>query len=442
MRVALIGAGINGVTTAYELALDGHEVTVYEQRGSIAAQASFAQAGLMAPGHLQAFAAPSLTGALLNPLLRRPATLERLCSVHPGLLPWLWRWWRANRAPGRLASLRQLHSLVHYSQARLHQLDHDLGLEHEHSQGHLVLLRSKRERQQAEASMAVLHELGERADLLDPAQAQLIEPALQSGDQLIGALHLPGDEVVNGRQFAHRLKDEARRLGVQFHFHHDVLSVVPGTQPLVMAQARDDMLESQPNDELRSNPPSTVLQAEGAQSFDAVILCAGQGAANLLKPLGVRLNTQLVHGYSITAPLHLPEASPDPGPRSALTDERHQVSITRLGHRVRVAGGYDVGGRDKAWRKGSVDTLYRVLEDWFPGAARTSRATEWRGTRVMTPDGLPVLGASGAPGIWLNLAHGQHGWAEACGAARILADQITGRSGAIDVAQLGAHRFR
>lgn len=49
MKIAIVGAGIIGVTTAYELAHDGHEVTVLEQRSAAAEEASFANAGLLAP---------------------------------------------------------------------------------------------------------------------------------------------------------------------------------------------------------------------------------------------------------------------------------------------------------------------------------------------------------------------------------------------------------
>ena len=52
MRVAVIGAGVIGVTTAYELAVDGHEVTVFERRGTVASGCSFANAGLVAPGYV------------------------------------------------------------------------------------------------------------------------------------------------------------------------------------------------------------------------------------------------------------------------------------------------------------------------------------------------------------------------------------------------------
>ena len=131
------------------------------------------------------------------------------------------------------------------------------------------------------------------------------------------------------------------------------------------------------------------------------------------------------------------------GPRSGVMDERFKVAISRLGQRVRVAGSAEIGGRPDAINHRAVQTLYKVLDDWYPGAARLSRGVQvWKGARPMLPDGPPVLGASGVPGVWLNLGHGSSGWALACGSARVLADQIAGREPAIDTSGYNVGRYR
>jgi D-amino-acid dehydrogenase len=122
-------------------------------------------------------------------------------------------------------------------------------------------------------------------------------------------------------------------------------------------------------------------------------------------------------------------------------DERYKVAISRLGSRVRVAGSAEIGGALARHHPGALATLYKVLDDWFPGAARMSRAQVWKGARPMLPDGPPVLGASGIPGVWLNLGHGSSGWALACGSARVVADALAARPPAIDVEGLGVERL-
>jgi D-amino-acid dehydrogenase len=186
-----------------------------------------------------------------------------------------------------------------------------------------------------------------------------------------------------------------------------------------------------------NHPPAPV----GQERFDAVVISAALGALPLLQAMGLRLPMVPVHGYSISAPLRQSEGHMDAGPRSAVMDERFKVAITRLGSRVRVAGSAELGGRLDHFNPSVLDTLYQVLHDWFPGCAQLSQVQRWKGARPMLPDGPPVLGASGLPGIWLNLGHGSSGWALASGSARVLADLMAGRKAAIDTEGLDIGRL-
>jgi D-amino-acid dehydrogenase len=117
------------------------------------------------------------------------------------------------------------------------------------------------------------------------------------------------------------------------------------------------------------------------------------------------------------------------------------VAISRLGQRVRVAGSAELGGDLAQHNAAAIHTLHKVLDDWYPGCAQHGQMQAWKGARPMLPDGPPVLGASGVPGIWLNLGHGSSGWALACGSARVLADQLARRAPAIDVEGLDVARL-
>ena len=125
MRVAVVGAGIVGVTTALELARDGHAVNVFERRGSVAEETSFANAGVVAPGYVTPWAAPGMPAKVLRHLLSRHAPVRLAWPMAPGQLGWLWRWWRACRMPVFMANRAQMYHLARYSQQRLHTLTHD-----------------------------------------------------------------------------------------------------------------------------------------------------------------------------------------------------------------------------------------------------------------------------------------------------------------------------
>jgi D-amino-acid dehydrogenase len=447
MRIAVVGAGIVGVTTAYELAAEGHEVTVIERRGGVAAEASFANAGVVAPGYVTPWAAPGMPGKVLSYLLARHAPVRLNAQLDAGTLGWLWRWWRACKPLRYQANRSSMHRLAMFSRERLHRLTHDLQLDYERNDGYLVLLRGAKDLARAQPGLRLLGEMGVAFELLDAAGCRRIEPGLNPEMALQAGISIASDEVANCRQFALLMRAQAQRLGVEFRFHTTVQALRPGRTPLLTQQylpPEDSALISVAAGEFDREGPSTVAQPAEAvtEAFDAIVLCAALGAPALLAPHGLRLPLLAVHGYSVTAPLRHLEEHPDVGPRSALMDERFKVAISRLGNRVRVAGSAELGGSLAKHHPAALATLYKVLDDWFPGAARLSQAQAWKGARPMLPDGPPVLGASGMDGVWLNLGHGSSGWALACGSARVLADAISGRAAPIDLAGLGVERIR
>lgn len=439
MRVAVIGAGIVGVTTAYELTVDGHEVTVFDRRASVAAETSFGNAGVVAPGYVAPWAAPGMTFKVLRHLLARHSPVRFARPFPAALLPWLWRSWRACRPAVHAANRNRMLRLARYSQQRMHGLTKTLGLEYEQSKGLTVLLRSERDLAQARAGMTLLTELGVPFNLIDAQRVLQLEPGLCADTPLHAAMHLPNEEVGNCRQFAHLLRNVAQQRGAKFRFHRQVERIILGPAPTLWhrALARFETVQL-----VGAEHPTTLPDPEGSEDFDAVVVCAAMHSHKLLAPLGLRLPMAAVHGYSVTAPLRSGGQDLLIGPRSTLMDERYKVAISRLGNRVRVAGGAELGGTLARQNEAPLATLYKVLDDWFPGCAMPGKAQSWKGARPMMPDGPPLIGASGRPGIWLNLGHGSSGWALACGSARLLADTMAGGKPAIDAEGLGLERLR
>ena len=408
MRVAVIGAGIVGVTTAHELAALGQEVTVFERRASVAAETSFANAGVVAPGYVTPWASPGMPLKVLGQLFARDAAVRFVGLSAWRQLPWMWRFLRACRTKVHVANRTSMQRLAHFSRERLEEIAARLDLDFEQRKGYMVLLRTPADLQRAEAGLRLLTELGVAHDVLDEAGCRQFEPALSPSAHVHAAIRLPNDGVGNCRQFAHLLKNEAQRQGARFAFDTEVERLMPGARPALR-----------------------LAKGETAE-FDQIVVCAGVDANRLLAPHGLRLPLAPVYGYSITAPLREHDGGPDMGPRSALMDETYKVAISRLGQRVRVAGSAEIGGEVSDLRRAPLATLYRVLDEWFPGAASMREAQPWKGARPMLPDGPPVIGASRLPGIWLNLGHGSSGWALSCGSARLLADTMLGKATAID----------
>ncbi|MEP6790536.1 MAG: D-amino acid dehydrogenase [Ramlibacter sp.] len=421
MNIAIVGAGIIGVTTAYELAADGHQVTVFERRSAAAEETSFANAGVVAPGAVTPWAAPGMPAKVARYLFSQHAPVKLSLPLSGAEIVWMWKWLRACKLETYRANRARMQRLAFYSRERLHHLTEDLHLDYDHSPGYMVLLRSEKDSKLVQPGLQVLRDAGVSFREIDADQARTLEPAINPDTQFLGAVHLPQDEVGNCRQFALLLKGEAQRLGANFEFNCTVAPLDTAT------------------------PTSLRITGPGGETaqrrFEAAVVCGGVDSALLLRPVGLKVPLAAVHGYSISAPIREPLNAP----RSALMDERYKVAISRLGNRVRVAGSAEIGGAPGAKRAASIQTLYKVLHDWFPGAAQISNTgagvQEWKGARPMLPDGPPLLGATGVPGVWINLGHGSSGWALSCGSARAVADLMGGRAPAVDIEGLGVERL-
>jgi D-amino-acid dehydrogenase len=408
MRIAVIGAGIAGMCTAYELALDGHTVSIFERNAALAEEASFGCAGHISTSlaHPQAFPAWPVDSRLRNLLAPASIALGKGTSLRE--LRWLLAWKSdARDFAGRFASA---HALVSYSLQRLHALTTQAQLAHEQSQGQMLLFKSETQQLAYQTRQNALSDLGVVSRALTPEQARVLEPAL--GDDLLfhSALVFPNDEIGNCRQFAHLVKDQLLECGAQFHFGTAISGVAQG---------------------------AIQVQGMAPLAFDHVVVCAGASAASLL---GKTLrDVALTEVWSTSISAHIRE--PLNAPHGAVLDSQTQVAIGRMGDRVRVSGGATLGKVNPGNADRTSQKLFQVLQSHFPAAADYSRTVQvWRGTSIFSPDALPLIGPIGA-GVWVNLAHGHNGWSMACGAARVIADQIGGRQPDIDATKLLPSRF-
>ena len=426
LKIAVIGAGVIGVTSAYELAAAGHDVTVFERGGTIAGEASFAPAGMDGPGWALAWSALAAAA---------PGLPALGLGANPARGLWAAKWFNAHRRAALPVLQLRAHRLAAYSRERAQELRRSLNLEFENAAGVLVLSRSAAHTKGMLKAVAVLEQLGVAHRRLAADECLGIEPGLNAEHPPDAAIHLSGEGTGNCREFTHLMRQHAERVGVRFVFHTEVSGINAGERPVLT---------------LRSSAPRSSATGSSSEprnpdeqpAFDAVAVCCALGAKRLLAGCGERLPLAGVVGHSVTLPLRLEDMSASSiGPTSAIIDAGQRISITRSGSRVRVAAVTRLGGRPDTNDR-VVEPLYRVLDHWFPGCARASQSQHWAGTCSALPDGLPLIGASGVRGVWLNIGHGDTGWAMACGSAKVLADSICGRSHDIDVEGLGVERLR
>jgi D-amino-acid dehydrogenase len=416
MDVIVLGGGVIGTTTAYELARRGARVTVIDRQEGLALETSFGNAGQVSPGYATPWAAPGIPTKALKWLFQAHAPLR----IRPDGSLFQWQWLAAmlgQCTPERYARNKaRMMRLAEYSRDCLRAVRAEAGLAYEQrSGGTLQLFRTQAQLDAAARDVAVLTELGVPHQLLNKAQLPLYEPALaQSPTPLAGGLRLPNDETGDCYLFTRQLAQEAERLGVRFRF-----------------KAQIERLEV-------VNGQVTGVVVDG-ERIDArqVVLALGSYSRPMLKVLGLDLPVYPVKGYSLTVPLKNAEAAPV----STVLDESFKVALTRFDRRLRVGGMAELAGFDMALRPERRATLEKVVNDLFPHAGELTEATFWTGLRPMTPDGTPVVGPTPYKGLWLNTGHGTLGWTMACGSGRVLADQVCGLTPEIDIEGLALSRY-
>ena len=327
----------------------------------------------------------------------------------------------ASRVPNNpvWAALQLIEELAQYS-AHLRQQNW-LRWEYdpESVKGSLLLMSNATEMATLQPLLAVLEQAGLTIEQLDAAATRKVEPGLNENIPLAGALRLPQGHAANGRLSAQVQRHIAQQLGVQFVHGQTVSRLIPAAA----GQKAQLMLSGQGQ--------------SSSHSCDAIIVCAGTRADALLHPLGTHLPCVELGGYTVNAPLR----DETRVPRHAIVDWQEQLTIVPQGLRVRLGAGAELG-TNKKLHQATLTRMYHRLNALYPGGCQLDGAVQvWRGTRVCTPDGLPIVGASRHSGIWLNLAHGACGNAMAEGCAQILADQLANRPPEVNAQALAPGRF-
>ncbi|MDE8652455.1 D-amino acid dehydrogenase [Novosphingobium album (ex Liu et al. 2023)] len=417
MKIAILGSGVVGVTSAWYLAQAGHEVTVIDRQQGPALETSFANAGEISPGYASPWAAPGIPMKALRWLFMQHAPLILRPQADWAMLRWIVAMLGNCTKPAYALNKSRMVRLAEFSRDRLIDLRAETGISYdERSRGTLQLFREHKQLDGIDKDVAVLQADGVPFEILDAAGCIAAEPGLaNSGVPLAGGLRLPNDETGDCFKFANALAEMAKGEGVTFLHNHTILRLV----------REGDRI-------------SHVETDKGDIAADAFLVALGSYSPLLLAPLGIRLPVYPVKGYSITAPIE-DEAN---APVSTLLDESYKVAITRLGDRIRVGGMAELSGYSNDLPQARRETLEYSVGSLFPGAGNLERASFWSGLRPMTPDSTPVIGGTKIGNLYLNTGHGTLGWTMACGSGHVIADIIGGRKPAIEAADLAISRYR
>ena len=417
MKVIVLGAGIIGISTAWYLLEEGHEVTVVDRQPDAALETSFANGAQISVSFCEPWANAGAPLKVLKWLARDDSPL----LFRPKLDPNQWRWGLSFLGQCTDAAFErnvaQLVALGRYSHESLKALVADTGIEYDRlERGILHFFSSQQDLEAGAAGAELMRRHGVDRRVLDREQVLKIEPALAAyGPKLFGGTYTPSDESGDARVFTQKLAQLCAARGAQFLYGHAIDGLDREGGHIASARVRD--AQTGERQTLRG---------------DAFVAAMGSYTAPLLRPLGVCLNIYPAKGYSATLRLKAPERASV----VSMIDDARKIAISRLGDHVRIAGtaelaGYDTS-LDTATAKVRCAALVSRYEQLFPGVADTTEPHFWTGLRPSTPTNIPCIGRSAIANLWVNAGHGTLGWTHGAGSGRALAELMSGKRPALD----------
>ena len=412
--IAVLGAGITGVTTAYKLLTQGFDVTVFDRQSHAAMETSFANGGQLSASNAEVWNHPGTFLKGLKWMLKKDAPL----LVHPApswhKLSWMAEFVLAARdyeantvATTKLAIAARRH-LTDMAESEGFSFDVE-------KRGILHVYESRAEMAHAERVNGLLKRGGLDRRAVTPAEISAIEPTIR-GD-FVGGFFTQSDFTGDIHKFTRRLAEACIRKGATFHFDADVTrlkTLAPGGVSVAFGKT------------------GRAAETGSSQRFDGIVVCAGVASRKFAHDLGDRVNIYPVKGYSITVNLQ-DQASREGAPFVSLLDDHAKVVTSRLGEgRLRIAGTAEFAGENRDIKAARIRPLVDWVRTRFPQIT-TDSVVPWAGLRPMMPNMMPRVGAGRNPAVFYNTGHGHLGWTLSAVTADMVAGEIAGRFGATAV---------
>jgi D-amino-acid dehydrogenase len=401
-RIAIIGAGITGVTTAHALAQRGHHVTVFERHRYAAMETSFANGGQLSASNAEVWNSAATVMKGLRWMLTRDAPL--LLNPMPTWHKYSWMGEFLRQIPNYRANTIETVRLAIAAREHLFSIAEREGIDFDlERRGILHIYKTQKEFDSASKVNALLREGGLDRNPVTATELHRIEPTLHGN--FFGGFFTPSDSTGDIHKFTRGLAQACVRYGVEFHYDAEITAI---EQP---AEGRFSL--------------SVNLEGESQQfAFERIVVCAGVKSRDFAAMLGDHVNVYPVKGYSITVCLD-DEVSQQRAPWVSLLDDSAKIVTSRLGvDRFRVAGTAEINGFNRDIRSDRIAPLVDWTRRYFPEVS-TSKIIPWAGLRPMLPSMLPKVGRGKRRGVFYNTGHGHLGWTLSAATAQVVAGVVS-----------------
>ena len=398
MRVCVLGAGIVGMATAYELSESGHDVTVID-RAQPGSGASGGNGSQLSYSYVQPLADPGIWAQLPKLLLSPSSPLK----IRPQFDVHQWRWGLQFLAACNTATSRST-TVALLQLAGESRLGFDAMLAREKlavdfsSTGKLVLFSSVQSFAAAQKQMLLQRELGSVQVAVSAQRCVEIEPALASYlPNITGAIYTPSECAADCQKTCDGLLALLSARGVRFLLDTAIEKI-----------------------RVEKGSVTAVQTRQGEVKADQYVVALGAASALIGRSLGVNLPIYPLKGYSITVDIsQAPGSVLHSAPTVSVTDSARKVVFARIGSRLRVAGMAELAGYGTQIEPKQIDSLKASTQALFPHCSELAELNAWAGLRPATPTALPLIGkhAKGPKNLLFNVGHGALGFTLAFGSA-------------------------
>lgn len=398
-RVAVIGAGMVGLSTAWFLQEHGIHVTVYDRR-HVAAGASWGNAGWLTPALTAPLPEPAVFSYGVRAVLSPSSPVYVPLRPNPQLLRFLTGFARHSTARRWGLGMRTFAPLNRRALAAFDELtDADVEASIHPAEPFLACFRTPEERAPLLAELEHIAAAGQdvKYEVLTGHEARTAEPCLSPA--IGSAVRLHDQRYLNPPAFLAALADAVRIRGGRIVEATTVTDVEDGTGGVVV----------------------TTIEPQAGDRFDSVVLANGAWLTGLARRFGVRQPVQAGRGYSFSV-------AGDKLPAAPVYFPTQRVACTPLstpgGPRLRVAGMMEFRAPDAALDRRRIDAIVDATRPLIEGVNLDERHEEWVGSRPCTADGLPLIGATTSPRVFVAGGHGMWGIALGPLTGKLLAQRI------------------
>ena len=406
-HIIVIGSGITGVTSAYELSQLGYDVTVIDKHLYPAMETSFANGGQLSACNAEVWNQKSTVLKGIKWMTRKDAPLLLNPSFDVHKYAWLVEF--LGNIKHYEENTRDTVKLALMARKRLFDIAEQEQIQFDlEKRGMLHFYHNQTDYEVATRVNELLRTGGLERHAVTSEEIKQIEPSL-TGDYY-GGFYCPGDATGDIHKFTTGLAKVTEKYGVKYRFGLEVTDVQHHEKGVTVV--------------CKASTENMNAEAQATEYFeaDAVVVCGGVGSYQLAHLLGDKVNVYPVKGYSITINLE-DEQSVQHAPWVSLLDESAKIVTSRLGaSRLRIAGTAEFNGYNRDIRADRIQPLVDWANKNFD--ISTESVVPWAGLRPMMPNMMPIVRRGRRERVFYNTGHGHLGWTLSAATAVMISHEI------------------